>query len=63
MVWFAWREFCLVGSVSTDLTIDDVDKVSCAKKEKNAQYCREGACVFLFANVIMVYKVKEKCFT
>lgn len=34
MVWFAWREFCLVGSVSTDLTIDDVDKVSCAKKEK-----------------------------
>lgn len=32
MVWIALNEICLNGSVSTVFNVDDVDKVSCAKK-------------------------------
>lgn len=32
MVWIALKEVCLNGSVSTVFNVDDVDKVSCARK-------------------------------
>lgn len=53
MVWIALKEVCLNGSVSTVFNVDDVDKVSCARKSTVICTCSDDVCISLFAFVII----------